>query len=45
LLDAQGEAGTAVETGILNRVPHGPELWAVSSTETVFEDFEINSDA
>jgi len=24
-------------------VPHGPEVWAVSSTETGFEGFEIDS--
>ncbi len=29
----------------LNPRPHGPELCAVSSTETDFEDFELNSKA
>src|SRR5216683_8265328 len=29
--------------GNLKQGPHGPEIWAVSSTETVFEGFEINS--
>jgi hypothetical protein len=27
----------------LNPGPHGPEICAVSSTETVFEGFEIDS--
>jgi hypothetical protein len=27
----------------LNPGPHGPEVWAVSSTETVFEGFKIDS--
>ena len=27
----------------MNPGPHGPEIWAVSSTETVFEGFEIDS--
>ena len=27
----------------LNPGPHGPEIWAVSSTETGFEGFEVDS--